>query len=591
MAPRTLANRPAAAGADRSTPDRRGSGAAAARPRTPPRWVSPVLRALLVVLLGVLLLRFAARDGDAPPSLEPLRLPPASGQAGAAGLPADLLLRMAPFAVRTDTTPPTAAEFEALAALAGHVPLLGALPARRAWIEAMPPDRPRVGRAAALAFELAATPGDTVLVRLRQDGSVHDSLRVVVDSAGFARGAFAVRPTRTGWQAWTVEAAGRAARAGAWVHAALPPRVLAVAPAPTWEANFVVRALEESGAHVERLQPLGRGLLLREGPAALPATADALRHYDAVVLLGGLELSAAQRRALADYVASHGGGVIAAGAPPPLAARTEGGPGAPFELRAGELRWTPPAEIRGLPTAELRSWAAPLPPPGAAAVRAAHAGTNDLLTLVAVGRGRVAMLGLLETWRWRMEGGYVEEHRGFWRDLVDWVAGGARDSVYVAPVASTGAPGAAVEVRVYRAGATPADAPAAAERLVLGRPDGGVDTLAAAPDPREPGVLRARFVPAVPRLYTLATVDGTVRAGFEADTAALAPYPWARLALLAEASGGALVPAAELPAEVERRTAGLASGGARVPWAAILFVAAVLLAGAEWTLRRLAGYA
>jgi hypothetical protein len=452
-------------------------------------------------------------------------------------------------------------------------------------VEVDPPQRPIVGRAAAIPFRVRAPDSDSVLVRLSDAAGVLDSVRVAPGADGAAAGAFRVRPPRAGWREWTVEAAGRGARTGARVAPGAAPRVLVAAGAPSWESRFVVRALEESGATVAMSQPLGRGLAVRQGEGAVPADAAALARFDAVLVLEGAEPGAAQRAALADYASRLGGGVLFVGGGGAGPLRVADGSGAAGEVAGDRVRWTLPAELAALPAARVRSAAAPVGRlvPGAVAAASAPGGT--LLALRPAGRGRAAALGLTETWRWRMEGGRVAEHREFWRSLVDWLASAPRDSVTVEVPAPIGAVGAAAEVRVYAPGGAAPLPP-----LTLARPDGSREALPLAPDPRRPGVLRASFVPDRPGVYSLATGGAQPVAGFRADARAAAPDAWARLALLAARSGGAALPERAFAGELARREAALPRPGREAPpWRLILAAGAALLAVAEWTARRLSG--
>ncbi|HEV2149593.1 MAG TPA: hypothetical protein VGR37_19485, partial [Longimicrobiaceae bacterium] len=221
--------------------------------------------------------------------------------------------------------------------------------------------------------------------------------------------------------------------------------------------------------------------------------------------------------------------------------------------------------------------------PGAVAAAGSPQGT--LLALRAAGRGRVAALALTETWRWRMEAGAVEEHREFWRSLVDWLASAPRDSLVAGIAEPVGPVGVPVEVRVF--------APGSGEpspTLMLSGPGGRREALPVAADPARPGVLRTRFVPARAGLYTLAFADGEPAAGFRAADSLPAADPWARLALLADHSGGAALSPSEFDAELSRREAALPQRDrGTLPWRWILLALATTLAVAEWTVRRLAG--
>jgi hypothetical protein len=440
---------------------------------------------------------------------------------------------------------------------------------------------PRAGRAAAIPFRLRAAPRAGVTVRLSDAAGALDSVRLRTDDGGRAAGAFRVRPARSGWREWTVEAADRRAAIGAWVDTAGAPRVLVRAGLPGWESRFLVRALEESGARVDVRFDLGRGMAVGQGggDAIMPSR---LAASDAVLVLDGAPLSAGEAALLASH-AARGGGVLLAG--------DRAGAGAFGTVRGGStvapvdastIRWSLPAELAPLPVDRIRITAVPFAGTGAATVLAASTPQGGLLALRPLGRGRAASLAITDTWRWRMEGGRIDEHREFWRGIVDWLASAPRDPITIRPAKSVGAPGVRQEVGVFAADdATPPTA------LLVTRPGAPAETLRLAADPSRPGVLRAAFVPAAAGVYTL-TVPGTsARAAFRADPSAEADAAWSRLALLAHASGGEVVPRAELARAVAARISG--TDAARLPLAWLLLVALVLAAGTEWTIRRLAG--
>jgi hypothetical protein len=371
--------------------------------------------------------------------------------------------------------------------------------------------------------------------------------------------------------------------AGAWVGAAAPVRVLIVAGAPDWESRFAARALEEAGALVAIAQPLGRGLAPARAPAGLPDRAGALEAWDVVIALPGAAAGAAQLRALREFVQA-GGGVLAAGHAAVAQALGIARVDALREAgEAGGLAWSVPLEIAELPAASIAVPMSPLSGLPASVIPAAAAGDAVVLALGAVGRGRAAVLGLRETWRWRMEAGRIEEHRAFWRDLTDWLAGGLRDAVTVRVDPAAGAPGRMVTVTLA---ALEGDAPAA---LSLHRPDGTTESLPAVLLPHA-RASRSSFFAGAAGEYTVtggSTTDGGAEgAAFAAEPSSAAPHAWARLALLAHASGGDVVPAAALGVRIDALDA--RAGGPPRAWAG-LFAAIVALALAEWITRRVRG--
>jgi hypothetical protein len=516
--------------------------------------------------------------------------------------------------VRRSTAVPAAAELELLAALAAHAPLLVALPggAPALWVD--PPANARTERAAAVAFGVASGPGDTVHVRLYDGAGAVDSLAVVASAAGRADGAFRVRPARAGWQEWRVEAAGSAVRTGAWVHEALPPHVLLVAGPPTWESRFVLRALEEAGVRTAAVIPLGRGLHAGDAGRTLPADSASLARYDAVLLLPGAAVGPGALQALERYVAG-GGGLLAVGRPDVWRAfGLSATAGAEVELDGAAVRWRLPAELAPLPAAELRVPVLPLGAPGPGAYVAALADDGaSLLALRQAGTGRAAGFGVLETWRWRMEAGRVDEHREFWRGLADWLTGQGSAPLRVHLPAAEGPTGAVVHIDLYgsASGASGAADPGAAPLLRLQRPDGTSETLIAGRVGRRPAqangveaahtaAWRVAFLPVTEGVHRLGLIgdDGTgretdgelhVAAAFRAGGGAPAADGTARLALLARASGGSAVPADSVIPWLEARQAefGAVRGGEVLRW--LLLATLLAAAAAEWTVRRLGG--
>lgn len=573
------------------------------------------MRAPLVlrgVVLGALLVALVmATRGEPGGRGEVLRLGAADSST-----PGDALLRrvlsgeqLPALLVRGAQGAPTAAELEGLAAAARVAPLAVALPETLPRLRLEPLPELRAGRRAALALTIRGEPGAAVPVRLFDETGAVDSASLTIGTGGAAEAAFRIRPVREGWREWRVVAGAdeTSATTGAWVRAAGPPRVLLVSGPPSTEGRFIARALEEDGARVTAAIALGRGV--RVGGYA---TQD-LAAYDVVILLPGAELSEAQRGAVREFALERGGGVLDAGSGAVLPALgvgagwTAGGeargaeaPGAGArrdEARGDEIAWFLPAELASLPASPVRGAARRVLGyrPGGGYALAAADEAGPLLVLGGAGRGRVAALGLQESWRWRLEAGQVEGHREFWTALVEWLAGGLRDSVLVRLSATLVAPRAPVEVRVYTAD------DAAPPALLVTGPGGRTEPLMLAPAPDEPGALRATILPDSAGLYTIGVATEPTRRAFRAVAEGAAEgaadgvadaAAWARFALLAERSGGVALPAAELEPWVARWQAEHRSRGwwrARV--GPLLFALIVGTALAEWLLRRLRGRA
>lgn len=542
-----------------------------------------VLRGLVLLLLGLALALpsvWRRKGGPAAPAW--------IADARALDRQADSLLvgRAPPAIARASTEPPSAAELELLAAASRRAPLYAALPARTASVQAEAPARALSGRAAAVGFRVSAGANDSVLVRLSDETGVLDSLRVRTDANGRYAGAFRVRPPRPGWREWNVQAGDATARTGAWVDSAGAPRVLVRAGFPHWESKFLVRALEESGATVETAYDLGRGQFVVQGGSGL--SPDRLARADAVILLNGAPVGDGERRMLQDWAAARGGGVLLVGG------QSRGGTfGLTDGLRARSvdgpsLAWALPPELAPLPADRVRSGAVVFGAVRAGAAMAVTSGDAGVLALRPLGRGRAASLGLTETWRWRMEAGRVREHREFWRALVDWLASAPRDPLTVQVPEPVGPAGARREVIVYAA----SGAEAATPPLVVTRPNRRADTVSLVADEARPGVLRGAFLPADTGLYTFAFAGRAPSAAYRAIAAAgPADDAWARLSMLASASGGRMLPADSLRPMIRRLSPEGADDGTRLPLGWMLFWALLLAAGAEWAIRRLRGQA
>ena len=201
-----------------------------------------------------------------------------------------------------------------------------------------------------------------------------------------------------------------------------------------WEAKFVAAALEERGWKVDArlaLSPRGDVVTptdrlrapdqpqpvadsLRLAPRATRMLVDTTR-YAAVIALDSSAFSGAER--IVRYVRSGGGLIVAASvaAAPAFKALGVGSAGPasevvePFDTSASEPR----RDLALIPIS-LGADVVPLE-------------QRDSLVAVAARRvdaGRVAVIGYMDTWRWRMGGGdnAAERHRDWWADLVGSVA-------------------------------------------------------------------------------------------------------------------------------------------------------------------------
>jgi hypothetical protein len=371
---------------------------------------------------------------------------------------------------------------------AAEAPVTAVVPGSPPAVRIAPPPRLRAGRPAALGIQ-ANTPVDLVLT---SPTGLEEHLRLGEGEEG----AFLLRPREAGWARWTLGVSGGvsgaptpspapdsdpasdpasgpdpapppapasapadsvAAREIEWhgyVTEARPLRVLALSGPPAPESRMAIRALEEAGEEVEAWIHLGRDLWVGREGGPLPTTPAAYAEFDVVLLFPGLELGPAAANALGLAVREAGLGLGLAG--------TTGGSGAlahavlgsivgaPADppgtvelwdaarpIRADSLSWSLPPTVPPLPGLELTTSLRPLlgAPPTAAA------------TLGVLGRGRIAALSVTGSWQWRMEEGRDEEHRAYWRSLVEWLSDGLVDDPHLEPLAADLRPGDPLHLR------------------------------------------------------------------------------------------------------------------------------------------------
>lgn len=186
-------------------------------------------------------------------------------------------------------------------------------------------------------------------------------------------------------------------------------RVLVLGRA-TWEAKFLIAALEETGWLVDARLAIAPGVEVTQGVARAPDTA---RHAAVVVLDAP---SATTGSAITRYVRL-GGGAILSGTSAnsaSLADITVGRAGA--RIRASSMAFADDAPRRALAFLAIT-------PRGDAIVLEERDGRVTAAARRA-DAGRVVQLGYDETWRWRLAGGpaALEAHRDWWVSLVSSVA-------------------------------------------------------------------------------------------------------------------------------------------------------------------------
>ncbi|MGH7636478.1 MAG: hypothetical protein ACREOK_02405 [Gemmatimonadaceae bacterium] len=245
--------------------------------------------------------------------------------------------------------------------------------------------------------------GTFVLVSAPARSAVGDSLGAI-DTLDVARAVVRVGDVRGGI---TLTSGSQTARAP--IAPAIAPRRVLVAGSASWEAKFVIAALEEAGWQVDarlRVRP--------DEAVGGPVTPDTARH-SAVVLL---DTSARLPGGLDAFVRA-GGGVLLAGAASRLqvasalvgwrVARRET---APLGTVPDDTLWRGQSRVVFGDVDTSR------------AIVLERRGANPVIVARRHYAGRVLAIGYDETWRWRMAGGAnsVAEHRAWWSRHVASVA-------------------------------------------------------------------------------------------------------------------------------------------------------------------------
>jgi hypothetical protein len=264
----------------------------------------------------------------------------------------------------------------------------------------------------ALALEVApvADPrGGMMLWIVAPSGArvaVADAIAPIDTVVTRAGGAMVLAPVTSG----RLTAAVGAQRATASARDSILPRHVLVLGRATWEAKFVITALEESGWTVDARLAIAPGVDVTQGAPRSPDTA---RHAAVVVLDAP---SGAATSAIARYVRSGGGAIIGG------AAASDGALATVAAGRTG--RRTRPSSIAFADDAPRHALAFLAIVPRADAIALEERDGRVAVAGRRVEVGRVVQLGYDETWRWRLGGGAqaVDAHRAWWSALVSSVA-------------------------------------------------------------------------------------------------------------------------------------------------------------------------
>jgi len=408
---------------------------------------------------------------------------------------------------------------------------------------------------------------------------------------------------------------------------------------PRFEVKFIRRALaDDYNVRLVSLVHTSDSKLYRVGvdhaeelKDGFPADAAELFDFE-VVILGSVEaarLDPVRQELLAEFVGRRGGGLLLLGG---RYAFAEGGYAgtrmagvmpvvlgeasvaadavrvAPTRqaLRHPLFRDFPQQDWQSLPALSVINPITRLKPGASLLLSGEGDGGRALVAFAAhrYGRGRVAAFPVRNSWRWQMHADVSAgdtTHELFWRRLVRWLASSAGGRV-VLESGGTGVPGRAVPIvaRVMDEDYRPlADARVT---LTVDTPTGERLEQRLARVPGGEGRYEGRFIPAAPGRHDLhASVDGSdlstalpVMVAAAGDELAGAGINETLLARLAEATGGAHHRADEVNALAAAIT--IPEGGAtevrRLPlWdMPVLLLLALLLACADWALRRRGGY-
>jgi uncharacterized membrane protein len=436
-----------------------------------------------------------------------------------------------------------------------------------------------------------------------------------------------------------------------------PVRILYLEGEPRPEFAFLRRAVAaDSSLEVVGLMRSADKKFLRLGVrdslelvTGFPSKREELFKYRAIIL-GSIESSfftGDQLRMLADFVSQRGGTLLALGG---RAALSEGGyadtPMAevlPVMLQPADKDTNRPPTILAVhPTTSGQGFAAlqlretdaantarwdSLPPltsvnrlgvlrSGATVLLAGRPGGKSgtgqdvpVLAFQHYGRGVGAVLGVQDTWLWRMDASMPvedETHSTLWRQLLRWTVESAPDQVEITAVPSRVGPGEPVTLRAHVTDSTYLDVNNAAVTARVTTPSGRKVDVPMEWSLREDGSYTGRFISEEAGVYALSaesrrgrdTTTSTGGALLADDQGADVEQAELRTPLLrriAKETGGRYYPLNEssrLGDDAVFTEAGVTVRDARDLWdMPVIFLALVVLMGTEWVYRRRRGLA
>jgi hypothetical protein len=432
-------------------------------------------------------------------------------------------------------------------------------------------------------------------------------------------------------------------------------RVLYLEGEPRFEFAFLRRAFDgDSAVRLVGLLRSAKGKYLRinvndslDLVNGFPTRRDELFQYRGVIL-GSIEASyftADQLRMLSDFVDRRGGALIALGGRQALA---EGGFAGtalaevlPFTLenhgrRAADTAMAtvkveptsaglnhPALQLGATPAANASRWDSLPPLTSVNHLGDLRAGAETLLVgqplprgervpILAVqhyGRGLAAVLGVQDTWTWKMDPRSPVEDRTFetfWRQLVRWTLDQVPDRLEVAAVPERVGPGEPVTLRARVADSIYMDVNNAAVTAEVTTPTGAVTAVPLDWTMRDDGTYAGRFVTTEPGTYrysvlavsggdSMRSAGNAILADARGSDMEHAELRTALLQRIARETGGTYYPIgdlARLPDDVLLTRSGITAHESRDLWdMPVVLLLLLALLGAEWGYRRWRGLA
>ena len=432
-----------------------------------------------------------------------------------------------------------------------------------------------------------------------------------------------------------------------------PARILYVEGEPRPEFAFLRRAVAaDSALQVVGLMRSAEKKYLRLGVkdslelvAGFPTTREELFQYRGIIL-GSIEasfFSGEQMRMIAEFVNLRGGGLLALGGRASFAEgdfpgtpiadvlplnldRTRSDTGAPatlLKIRPTQSGLSHAAlQLRGSEPASAARWDS-LPPltsvnhlgsprSGATVLLTGRTAENidmPVLTYQRYGRGTSAILGVQDSWLWKMDTSISVDDvtfATFWRQLLRWLVESAPDQIDVAAVPGRVGPGESVTLRAHVNDSAFVDVNNALVSAHITSPTGRVIDVPLEWSLREDGSYTGKFVAEEAGVYTMIAesrrgrdTTRSISSSFLADDQGAdveqAELRSSLLRRVAQETGGryySMADAKRLPDDVVFTDAGVTVRDARDLWdMPIVFLLLALLLGAEWAYRRWRGLA